>query len=116
MCKDFIRKNRKRQGDLSLNAKIGENSETQRGDTLPSNSRNPEETARSNEDVKNIQIAIHALPHKLKFPFIFCILEDNSYDACAEVLKTSRKTVETRIYRARKLLRAELSELVQADE
>lgn len=116
LCKDFIRKNRKRQEDLSLNAKIGENSETQKGDTLPSNSRNPEETARSNEDVKSIQIAIHALPHKLKFPFIFCILEDNSYDACAEVLKTSRKTVETRIYRARKLLRAELSELVQADE
>jgi len=73
----------------------------------------PEETTRSNESLKAIEAAIQTLPHKLRFPFIFCILEGNSYDACAEVLKTNRKTVETRIYRARKQLREALSELFQ---
>ncbi len=67
----------------------------------------------SKESVSSVHAAIFALPHKLKFPFIFCILEENSYDECAEVLNTSRKTVETRIYRARKLLREKLADLFQ---
>jgi RNA polymerase sigma-70 factor (ECF subfamily) len=113
LCRDYLRKNKKRKGDLSLDAKIDETSGVQRGDTLASDARNPEETTRSNESLKAIEAAIQTLPHKLRFPFIFCILEGNSYDACAEVLKTNRKTVETRIYRARKQLREALSELFQ---
>lgn len=35
----------------------------------------------------------------------------HSYDECAEVLKTNRKTVETRIYRARQSLRKALASL-----
>jgi RNA polymerase sigma-70 factor (ECF subfamily) len=111
LCRDRLRKNRKRKGDWSLDAKIDESSGVQRGDTFASDTRNPEETTVSNESLKTIEEVIHALPHKLKFPFIFCILEGNSYDACAEVLKTNRKTVETRIYRARKQLREKLSDL-----
>ena len=113
LCRDYLRKNKKRKGDLSLDAKIDETSGVQRGDTLASDARNPEETTRSNESLKAIEAAIQTLPHKLRFPFIFCILEGNSYDACAEVLKTNRKTVETRIYRARKQLREALSDLFQ---
>ena len=58
-----------------------------------------------------IEAAIHKLPHKLKFPFIYCVLEEHSYDACAEILGRTRETVETRIYRARKRLQQELAEL-----
>lgn len=113
LCRDFIRRNRKRKGDLSLDADIDNTSNIQRGDTFASNLNNPGEAAVSSESLSSVHTAIFALPHKLKFPFIFCILEENSYDACAEVLKTSRKTVETRIYRARKLLREKLSDLFQ---
>ena len=70
----------------------------------------PEQETISRESVLEIEEAIAELPHKLKFPFVFCILEDHSYDECAQVLKTSRKTVETRIYRARNALRTRLSE------
>jgi len=113
LCRDRLRKNRKRRGDFSLNAEIDLSSGAQRGDTFASSSRNPEEHTESNESLETIELAIQALPHKLKFPFIFCVLEENSYDACAEVLKTNRKTVETRIYRARKQLRKVLADLFQ---
>lgn len=113
LCRDRLRKNRKRRGDFSLNVEIDLSSGAQRGDTFASGSRNPEEHTKSNESLKTIELAIQTLPHKLKFPFIFCVLEENSYDACAEVLKTNRKTVETRIYRARKQLRKVLADLFQ---
>jgi len=113
LCRDLIRKNRKRSGDLSLDAQMSETSEIERGDTLASTERSPEEATLSNESLDQIQVAIHCLPKKLKFPFIFCVLEAHSYDDCAEVLKTNRKTVETLIYRARKILRKELSAFFQ---
>jgi RNA polymerase sigma-70 factor (ECF subfamily) len=55
-----------------------------------------------------VNAQILKLPDRIKFPFVFCVLEGHSYDECAAVLKTNRKTVETRIYRARKLLREAL--------
>jgi RNA polymerase sigma-70 factor (ECF subfamily) len=113
LCRDFIRRNQKRKGDFSLDADLDDTSNIQRGDTFASNLNNPVEAVVSSESVSSVHAAIFALPHKLKLPFIFCILEENSYDTCAEVLKTSRKTVETRIYRARKLLREKLSGLFQ---
>lgn len=113
LCRDFIRRNRKRKGDLSLNADLDDTSKIQRGDTFASTLNTPAEATVSSESLASVHAAVFELPHKLKFPFIFCILEEHSYDACAEVLKTSRKTVETRIYRARKLLREKLSDLFQ---
>lgn len=114
LCRDFIRKNKKRSSDLSLDAAISEGSDVTRMDGVVSDSVDPGEAVSSRERVVDIQRAVMGLPHKLKVPFIFCILEDNSYDACAELLRVSRKTVETRIYRARKLLREELSGLQSA--
>jgi RNA polymerase sigma-70 factor (ECF subfamily) len=113
LCRDFIRKNRKRQGDFSLDAQIEVDSGISRGSTFAAGILSPSEHTVSNEGLKRIEEAIFLLPHKLKFPFIFCVLEGNSHDACAGILKTSRKTVETRIYRARKLLQEELTELLE---
>jgi len=48
--------------------------------------------------------AVEALPSKLKAPFILHVLEDHSQKECAQILGTSEKAVETRIYRARKLI------------
>lgn len=111
LCRDFIRKNKKRSWDLSLDAEVGDQTGATIMGAFASDSNDPSEAASVKETTGDIQKAVMRLPQKLKFPFIFCILEDNSYDECAEVLKTSRKTVETRIYRARKILREELSSL-----
>ena len=53
------------------------------------------------EELENLLLAIGRLPHKLKAPFILCVLEEHSQEEAAAILKTSTKAVETRIYRAR---------------
>jgi predicted RNA polymerase sigma factor len=44
---------------------------------------------------------LSALPANLKEPLILCALQGMSQEEAAAVLGVSRKTVETRIYRAR---------------
>lgn len=70
----------------------------------------PDTTALSREAVVAIERAVADLPEKLRFPFVFCVLEDHAYDECAEIIGKNRKTVETRIYRARKQLQATLND------
>ncbi len=48
---------------------------------------------------------IDSLPSKLKTPFILNVLEEHSQKECADILGVSEKTVETRVYRARRRLR-----------
>jgi RNA polymerase sigma factor (sigma-70 family) len=48
--------------------------------------------------------AIAALPAKLKEPLILTCFEDMSHQAAGELLGVSAKTVETRVYRARRKL------------
>jgi RNA polymerase sigma-70 factor (ECF subfamily) len=112
LCRDFLRKSKKRAGDLSLNAPVGGGDGRAVEASFSSGIGNPEDNAVSREELAAIETAIHKLPHKLKFPFITCVLEEHSYDACAEMLGTTRKAVETRIYRARKRLQQELADLV----
>jgi RNA polymerase sigma-70 factor (ECF subfamily) len=68
----------------------------------------PEAALASSGEVARIQQALSALPANLKEPLILCALEGMSQEQAATVLGISRKTVETRIYRARQKLSAEL--------
>lgn len=52
--------------------------------------------------------AIGGLPPKLKEPLILTCFEDMSHQAAGELLGVSPKTIETRVYRARQKLAAEL--------
>ena len=52
-----------------------------------------------------LEKAIAQLPSDLKSALILFALEDQSQQECAEILGVSSKTVETRVYRARKLLK-----------
>lgn len=61
-----------------------------------------------NEDL--VAVAVDSLPSKLKSAFILFALEGRSQQECAEILSTSPKTIETRVYRARQRLREELGE------
>ena len=64
----------------------------------------PEAIAQSNQAVRHINQSVESLPHKLKTALILFALEDRTQDECAELLGVTAKTVETRVYRARKLL------------
>lgn len=109
LSRDHIRRQVKLNKNLSLDARIGQNSDTSTVEVISDSRAGPVEESYSRESFQEIESAIQSLPEKLKFPFIFCVLEGNSYDDCGEVLKVNRKTVETRIYRARQHLRKVLS-------
>ena len=80
-------------------------------DRLASSNRSPSEEAGGREVYDQVQDAIRMLPGKLQFPFIFCVVDGNSYAECAAVLGINRKTVENRIYRARQKLKLQLESL-----
>lgn len=111
LCKDLIRRQKKERKHVSMDAPLNPNDSRDYKDTLSNKEADARESAESRERMDTIDEAILALPHKLKFPFVFCSIEGNSYDECAIVLKTSRKTVETRIYRARLRLRQQLASI-----
>ena len=66
----------------------------------------PEAALQSAAAVAHIQRTIQNLPTNLKEPLILCVIEGMSQDDAAALLRVSRKTVETRIYRARQKLSA----------
>lgn len=68
----------------------------------------PEAALASAAEVARINGALAALPANLKEPLILCAIEGLSQDEASAVLGVSRKTVETRIYRARQKLSAAL--------
>lgn len=110
LARDRLRKEKKRKGQRSLDAPVSTGDSDQvLSDRMASGGLSPAGSLQSNDDILRIQKHVSLLPEKLKFPFVFCILEHHTYDECAAILKTSRKTVETRIYRARKALRIQLS-------
>lgn len=78
---------------------------------LPSSLTSPSQNIESCEEMMRIHNEIAQLPEKLKFPFIYCILEEHTYDECADILNASRKTIETRIYRARRTLKSKLKQI-----
>ena len=69
-----------------------------------------EQTAKS-EELNHLREAIDRLPEKLKLPLVLCVLEERPHKEAAELLSTTPKTIELRIYRAKKKLREMLERL-----
>ena len=63
------------------------------------------------EELIALEKAISELPEDLKNAFILTILEDRPQAETAELLGISVKAVETRVYRARKLLLEKMSKM-----
>jgi RNA polymerase sigma factor (sigma-70 family) len=66
----------------------------------------PEAALHSASAVAHIRREVQALPAKLREPLILCAIEGMGQDEAAQLLGVSRKTIETRIYRARQKLSA----------
>jgi len=82
-------------------------------DTLPGNGMTPADNAEQNDTARCVREAIQALPHDLKTVILLFEYEALSYTEIAAVLGCSAKAVETRLYRARKLLHDQLEGLVR---
>ncbi|MBL4575672.1 MAG: sigma-70 family RNA polymerase sigma factor [Opitutaceae bacterium] len=108
LCRDHFRK-KKRHPHISLDSTEEYGREQSMGERLPHQGKTSAQQAEFNEFTKAVENAINELPHKLKTPFILFALEEHSHKDCAIILNCSPKAVETRIFRARKLLREKLS-------
>lgn len=71
---------------------------------LRENSTGPDAHAAISEELRTVQDAIDGLPHDLKAALLLTVIEECSQKEAAEILGTSVKTVEMRVYRARKTL------------
>ncbi len=61
-----------------------------------------------------VRAAVNALPDKLRSAVVCVQLEDLSYNEAAQVAGCTPKAIETRLYRARELLRERLKDLPRA--
>jgi RNA polymerase sigma-70 factor, ECF subfamily len=76
----------------------------------------PVATLMEDEERRRLMAAIRGLPAIYREPFILRHLEDWSYAEIGEAMSLPVDTVETRLVRARRLLRAALTDLDQKQE
>jgi len=109
LCRDWGRKQKIRQM-FSLDAFIdGDNSAATYHDIIGDTATNVEDLADTRQQLAILDREIQKLPHKLKTALILFAIEGNSQEVCAQLLDTTPKTVETRVYRARKILAEKLA-------
>lgn len=109
LCRDHLRsrafKEKFQTDPLALTNSEGD--ETER--PLLSCQKSPSESLQANERLQLLEKAVSALPEDLRETFVLAVIEENSHLECAEILKTTPKTIEMRVYRARKKLIETLS-------
>jgi RNA polymerase sigma-70 factor (ECF subfamily) len=98
---------RSRHPVISLEA---ENPETEQslGGTLPANAPSPNEFAVTEERAAAVRDAVQKLPDDMREAIVLCEWEERSVAEAAVILKTTPKAVESRLYRARGILRERL--------
>jgi RNA polymerase sigma factor (sigma-70 family) len=103
---------RTRHPQISLDA---QNEDTGTGllDRMTDSSGTPSDSLQSTERAEAVRRAVAALPEELRQPLILAEWEDKPQAEIGVILGCSAKAVETRIYRARKQLRATLQPLLQ---
>ncbi|MFC4075594.1 RNA polymerase sigma factor [Salinithrix halophila] len=74
--------------------------------TLPAASGLPEPSLLDKEVRENVRTMVWKLPEKYRLVLTYYYLNDYSYDKIADVLGIKKKAVETRLYRARKMLQS----------
>ncbi len=100
-------RHRARHPNVSLDV---ENPETEQtlGSTLPANSPAPNETALADERAAAVRAAVKNLPEDLRAAVVLCEWDERSIAEAATILETTPKAVESRLYRARGILRERL--------
>lgn len=104
LCRDHAKSSRTRRAAVteSLSA-VGDEEGTWETE-LPAPGETPAESASTNEKMRAVDRAIAQLPHDLRTALALSVFEQRSHQECADLLETTPKTIETRVYRARKIL------------
>jgi RNA polymerase sigma-70 factor (ECF subfamily) len=98
---------RSRHPNVSLEAETGETDQAL-GNTLPANDPAPNESALAAERTAVVRAAVEKLPDDLREAIALCEWEELSVADAAAMLETTPKAVESRLYRARQILREKL--------
>jgi RNA polymerase sigma-70 factor (ECF subfamily) len=78
------------------------------GSTLPANDPTPNEHALATERAAAVRKAVHELPEDMREAIVLCEWEEHSVAEAATILESTPKAIESRLYRARQLLRKKL--------
>jgi RNA polymerase sigma-70 factor (ECF subfamily) len=100
---------RSRHPGVSLDAPSATSGQTL-GDTLPAATKIPDEAAQAAERSDAVREAVQALPEDQREAIVMCEWQDLSVAEASVVLHTTPKAVESRLYRARALLRERLKQ------
>jgi RNA polymerase sigma-70 factor (ECF subfamily) len=100
---------RSRHPHLSLDAEDAETGQALAG-TLPENAPGPGDAALAAERAAAVRSAVRKLPEDLREALVLCEWEQRGVAEAATILGTTPKAVESRLYRARKLLRERLKD------
>ena len=98
---------RSRHPNVSLEAETGEAEQTL-GSTLPADNLAPNEQAIATERAVAVRSAVAKLPKDMREAIVLCEWEELSVAEAAVILESTPKAVESRLYRARQILRERL--------
>jgi len=98
---------RSRHPNLSLDAEHPV-TEQSLGSTLPANTPTPKEAAVAGERAQAVRDAVKNLPEEMREAIVLCEWEERGVAEAATILETTPKAVESRLYRARQILRERL--------
>jgi RNA polymerase sigma-70 factor (ECF subfamily) len=82
-------------------------------DTLPDGVATPGDQLEATERTSAVLAAVQALPEDLREALVLCEWEERSMAEAAEILNTTAKAIESRLYRARQQLRERLKRWVE---
>lgn len=112
LCLNALR-SRKRHPTVSLEAPQGASEDAPSlAEVLPTQDPSPAQTAASRERLAYLQQAISELPPRQRVALALREYQGFSYEQIAQTLGTSRKGVETLLYRAKETLRGRLRRLL----
>ena len=110
LCQNHLRwKNRHPTVSMTPNDDAGGTADL--ADSFAGSERTPADAAVQNDLARCVKEIIQSLPHDLKTVVLLFEYQDLGYDEISAVLGCSAKAVETRLYRARKILREQLERL-----
>ncbi len=110
LCRDYARK-KKLASFISLDFLSKDGDDLSLHDILASD-ENIESLAEHRQALELLENQIDELPHKLKTALILFAVEGRSQEECARILGITPKTVEMRVYRARKTLLIKMSKKI----
>jgi RNA polymerase sigma factor (sigma-70 family) len=99
---------RSRHPTVSLDAESGESEQTL-GSSLAADDPAPSEQTLAAERAAAVRSAVGKLPEDLREAIVLCEWEERSVAEAAVILQTTPKAVESRLYRARQILRERLT-------